>query len=416
LRKVNLNTVLFKKTRREGMISRRVFGEIARHFGTPVYIYNKEIILEKIRALMQAFTCPSRVILFAMKANANFELLKILKSCGFGIDAVSPVEIALARKLGFVRVVFTGNNVSNEEFDFALQDGAQITIDSLSGLDRFGQKFPSWEICLRLNLNIGAGHHQHCITGGPESKFGIPLAHVDEAKRIAGRHNLKIVGLHQHIGSQILDPEIILLAMEELLKVALQFPDLGLIDFGGGFGVPYRPKEKPLDIMDLGRRMSQRFNRFCEDEYRKRLCFVIEPGRFLVAESGYLLVRVIDVKRNPDGRVFVGVDSGFCHLDRPARYGAYHRIANISNPDGPRQVVDVVGNLCESGDKFAVQRRIRQAREGDLLLIHTAGAYGFSMSSNYNCRLRPAEIMVAGPEVTKIREGEHLTHFLGYQA
>ena len=181
--------------------------------------------------------------------------------------------------------------------------------------------------------------------------------------------------------------------MDALLRVARDFPDLKYLDFGGGLGVPYKPEEKPLDVQKLGKEILKRFKSFCQN-YGQKLHLILEPGRYLVAESGYLLTRVNTVKKNPDGRKFVGVNSGFNHLIRPAMYGSYHEIVNISNPDGKKEKVDIVGNLCESGDKFAVQRKISHVRENDLLVIQNAGAYGYSMSSDYNLRPKPEEILV----------------------
>ena len=397
------------------MIDREVFERIAEEFVTPVYVYGERYIQRQLRLLAESITYQPKKILYAVKANFNPYILEIFKKAGVGIDAVSPGEIALALKVGFSPkdILFTGNNITDEEMDFAVEKGVLLNIDSLSRLEKFGKKYPGYEVCVRINPDVGAGHHDHCITGGPKSKFGIWYSEVEEIKRIAESHRLKIVGIHQHIGSQILEVEKFLIAMEVLLRVAPSFLDLEFIDFGGGLGVPYRPEENLLAVKELGQKMSEGFKDFCR-KYGRELTLVIEPGRYLVAESAFLLTKVNTVKRNPDGRVFVGVDSGFNHLIRPAMYGSFHPITNISNLGRKKEKVDVVGNLCESGDKFAEDREIRQAREGDLILIGVAGAYGYSMSSNYNLRPRPAEVLVKpGGILQLIRERETIEEIIG---
>ncbi len=371
--------------------------DIAKEFGTPVYVYEGKKIVEAHQKLRESIRAEFLYgILYAMKANSNPEILKILLCDQIeGIDAVSPAEIALALKVGFSpdQIIFTGNNLTDEEMAFAMEKKIWLNIDSLSCLKKVGKKYPGSRIWLRINSSIGAGHHGHCITGGPESKFGIWHTEAETAKRIAKRHNLKIIGLHQHIGSQILKVGIFLKAVNALLEVAVNFPDLEYLDFGGGLGVPYRPEENPLNVKRLGREILKSFKNFCGSR-KRRLSLILEPGRYLVAESGYLLAQVNTVKKNPNGRIFVGVNTGFNHLIRPAMYGSYHEIINISNPRDKKEIADIVGNLCESGDKFATQREINHVREGDLLVIENAGAYGYSMSSNYNLRPKPAEVLV----------------------
>ena len=397
------------------MIKQEIFEKIAKKFGTPVYAYEKNYLQRQLRNLQDNIGYQPKRILYAVKANSNSHILEIFRKRGIGIDAVSPGEITLALKTGFLPndILFTGNNMTDEEMDFAVEKGILLNIDSLSRLEKFGKKYPEQKVCVRINPDVGAGHHDHCITGGPKSKFGIWYSEVDEIKRIAESYKLKIIGIHQHIGSQILEVEKFLTAMQVLLRVAPSFPDLTFVDFGGGLGVPYGPKEKPLAIKKLGRRMSEDFSEFCR-KYGRNLTLIIEPGRYLIAEAGFLLTRVNTVKKNPNGRVFVGVDSGFNHLIRPAMYGSFHPVHNISNPEGRMQKVDVVGDICENGDKFAEDRRIRQAREGDLILIGAAGAYGYSMSSNYNMRPRPPEVLVKPDGILQlIRKRETIEKIIG---
>jgi len=386
------------------MINTKIFQLIAKKFKTPAYVYEQEMFRAQLLALANAICWRPLAILYAIKANSNFRVVRTLArqklpgGATFGIDAVSPGEVVLALRAGISNrnIIFTENNSTSEEINVARINGILLNIDSLPRLEWFCRKYPAGSrVCIRINPNVGVGHHDHCITGGPGSKFGIWYSQAKHALTIADRYNMRIVGVHQHIGSQILDPAKFLYAMDVMFEVASTFPDLTFIDFGGGFGVPYHPEEKPLDIQSLGAAMSLKFLNFC-DKYGRQLKMVVEPGRYLTAQAGYLLVQVTTMKRNPDGKIFVGVDSGFNHLDRPARYGSYHKIVNISNPTATKIRVFVVGNLCESGDKFTPEpRMIAYPREGDLLIIENAGAYGYCMSSNYNLRPRPPEIMVS---------------------
>lgn len=401
------------------MLNFGLFEKIAKKFGTPVYVYDEKKIREQARLLYSSIPYQPKCLFYAMKANSNPSILNILKTTKIGgIDAVSPEEFKKALEVGFrpEQIVFTGNNITDEEMDSAVNKKVRLNIDSLSRLEKLGKKYGGSEIWVRINSSIGAGHHSHCITGGPESKFGIWHTEAETIKRMAKKYGLKIVGLHQHIGSQILKVKVFLRAMEALLEVAKNFPDLEGLDFGGGLGVPYKPGEKPLDVKRLGKKISKRFGNFCQS-YDRELIMILEPGRYLVAEAGDLLTRVNTIKNNPDGRIFVGVDTGFNHLIRPAMYGSYHEIINISNPHGynphgKKEKVDIVGNLCESGDKFATQREINHVIEGDLLVIKNAGAYGYSMASNYNSRAKPAEVLVGFDEKFRlIRKRENSENF-----
>lgn len=373
------------------MRNSKIFERIANKFGTPVYVYEEKKIVEAHQKLQESIRAEFPYgILYAMKANSNPEILKILiRNQIEGIEAVSPAETALALKVGFSpeQIIFTGNNLTDAEMDFIIEKKIWLNIDSLSQLKKVGQKYPNSRIWLRINSGIGAGHHGHCITGGPESKFGIWRTETETAKMIAEKYHLEIIGLHQHIGSQILKVKLFLKAVDALLDVARCFPDLKYLDFGGGLGVPYRPEENPLNVKKLGRGILKRFKNFCDD-YNRGLGLILEPGRYLVAESGYLLTRVNTIKKNTNGRIFVGVNTD---LIRPAMYGFYYEIVNISNPCGKKEKVDIIGNLCESGDRFAVQRKINHVRENDFLVIKNAGAYGYSMSSDYN---KPAEVLI----------------------
>lgn len=383
---------------------------LVKDFGSPLYIYEAKTIKDRATKLINAIDYKNKMIKYACKANTNIEIMKMLKELGTGIDAVSPGEIYASLKAGFnpEDILFTVTNPSWDEIQYAIDNNILINLDSLSVLTRFGKEYPSHEICVRINPNVGAGHHNHVITGGPESKFGISYKETDKIREIASKYNLKIKGVHQHIGSGILDPEMFITAMDVLLQVALDFEDLEFIDFGGGIGVPYKKSENPLNIEDLGKRITHRFQQFC-NEYGKNIKFMIEPGRFFVAESGYLLATVMSVKHG-ERHLFVGIDTGFNHLIRPAMYGSYHEIYNASNANGSKKEQTIAGNICESGDTFTrdengiVDRLLPEFKEGDIVCIANAGAYGYSMASQYNSRPRPAEILVENGKIRLIRK------------
>ena len=374
-------------------IGGRSVASIAKKFGTPLYAYDRDIIRNKCRALKRNF--PNARLQYACKANTNPAIVKLIAREGFGIEAVSPGEIKVVRKAGVPtrNITFTCGNIDEHELVGIVRQGVRVHLDSLTQIEIFGKHFPGREISVRINQGIGAGHHAHVITGGPESKFGIDVAHIGHIKKLAKRYRLRVVGLHQHIGSNILEAPMFMKAMDALMKTALRFPELQYMDFGGGFGVAYRPNEKALDIEMLGRKVQDRIARF-NREYGRQVKISFEPGRYLVAEAGYLLVKVNDIKRNPT-RTFVGVNSGFNHLIRPAMYGSYHEIVNASHPNGSIKKVTIAGNICESGDVFARDRMIANPKLGDILAIKNAGAYGYAMSSDYNLRPRPKEVLIA---------------------
>ena len=271
-------------------------------------------------------------------------------------------------------------------------------------MEKYGRLNPGASVGLRINQGIGGGEHEHIITGGPHSKFGIYHTQVDEAKQIAKRHNISITGIHQHIGSGVLDAALFLEAMKALLSTARAFQNLQYLNFGGGFGVAYKPEEKQLNMKSLGSKIRDEFDKFCKTCDSEPF-MIFEPGKYIVCESGVLLATVIDIKNNPH-RTFIGVDSGFNHLIRPAFYGSYHKIVNASSMDGKQMTATIAGNICESGDVFAKDREITECKEGDILAITNAGAYGFAMSSNYNSRPRPAEVLVKNGKSRIIRKRE----------
>lgn len=386
--------------------------DLIKEFESPLYVYEEDTIRARARELKNAITYDNKEIKFACKANTNIEIMKVLKEEGMGIDAVSPGEIFAALKAGFEKdhILFTTNNVLWDEIEYAASNDIMANLDSLSQLKMFGREFPGRDICIRINPNVGAGHHNHVITGGPESKFGINYTRVDDIKEITRKSGLRIKGIHQHIGSGILDPEIFIKAMDVLLDTAKNFEGLSFIDFGGGIGVPYQENEERMDIRVLGKRIADEFENFC-DRYGRELKLVIEPGRYLVAESGFLLGTVASVKEGEKHR-FIGINTGFNHLVRPAMYGSFHQILHAGKPYGARESQVIAGNLCESGDTFTrdedgiVDRDLPAFKEGDIVCICNAGAYGYSMASYYNSRPRPAEVLVKGSRARLIRRRE----------
>jgi diaminopimelate decarboxylase len=385
---------------------------LVEEFGSPLYVYDEEIMRTRARELTGAITYPNHEIKYACKANTNVEIMKVFREEGMSIDAVSPGEVYAALKAGFDSdsILFTTNNATHEEIEYGVEKGVMVNVDSLSQLRFVGKHHPGTELCVRINPHVIAGHHDHVITGGPESKFGIDYTLVDQVKEIAREHRLVIVGIHQHIGSGILQLEKFMEAITVLLDAAKHFEGLSFIDFGGGIGVPYQEEEERIDVQALGLKISEEFERFCL-AYGSNLKLIIEPGRYLVAESGYLLATVTSVKEGQRHR-FVGVNSGFNHLVRPAMYGSYHPIVHANCVEGDRLRQTIAGNLCESGDTFTrdeqgiVDRDLPLFNEGDVVAILNTGAYGFSMASLYNSRPRPAEILVRDGEARLIRKRE----------
>ena len=377
-------------------------------FGSPLYVYDASLIRQRFRALRAAVTYPLADLHYACKANTNLSILRLLRDEGALIDAVSPGEVSLALKAGFSadQILFTGNSVMDDEMRFLLERDILINIDSLSQLERYGRLAPGTKVSVRINPDVASGHHHHCITAGPESKFGIAMELLPETKGIIDQYGLTVIGLHMHVGSGILDPAPFLRAVEALLGVVPFFEHLTFINFGGGLGIPNHPDEAELDIQAFGAHLSNRFQVFC-DGYGTRLRIKLEPGRYIVGESGTLLTRCSTIKATRD-RIFAGTDSGFNHLIRHSLYESYHAIVNATNMKDEAAMYDVSGNICESADFFARNRRISRIREGDILGVRNVGAYGFCMSSNYNTRPRPAEVLVDGEQVRLIRRRETL--------
>lgn len=381
---------------KRNIMDRNMFLEYAEKYGTPLYVYDGDAIVNRYKELYNYITWPKLKILYAMKANYNAGILNLLKNNNAFLDTVSPAEVHLGLKLGFKKedILFTSNNITDDEMHEVQKTGVLFNIGALSSLEKFGSIYPGSKICIRFNPDVYAGEHKHVQTAGSITKFGILLSEVERVAGIAKKYNLKVVGLHEHTGSGIAETEKVFESMISLLKIARRdlFPDLEFIDFGGGFKVPYSPATKRIDFESFGKKISSIFSEFCK-EYGKELYMYFEPGKYIVAESGFLIIEVNTLKNNR-GRLIAGTNSGFNHLIRPLLYGSYHRIENISNPDAQKKIYDVCGNICETGDCFAEQRELPEIREGDLLVIKNAGAYCYSMGSIYNLRAMPSEILV----------------------
>jgi diaminopimelate decarboxylase len=388
---------------------------IVKEFGSPVYVYDASIITAQYKRLTSAFEKVKNLkINYAMKALSNLSVLKLLSSLGSNMDTVSiqEVKLALAAGIDASRIIYTPNGVSIEEIEKATGLGIQINIDNLSILEEFGTKHPTIPVCIRINPHVMAGGNTNISVGHIDSKFGISIHQMPHLKRIVENTKMKINGIHMHTGSDILDIEVFLYASEILFEAAMNFENLDFIDFGSGFKVPYKEGDIETNIEELGDKLGNRFNQFCE-EYGKDLTLAFEPGKFLVSESGKFLVKVNVVKQTTS-TVFAQVDSGFNHLIRPMLYGARHEIHNISNPEGRERYYSVVGYICET-DTFANNRRISEISAGDILSFNNAGAYCFSMASNYNSRYRPAEVLWHNNKTHLIRSRETFEDILKNQ-
>jgi diaminopimelate decarboxylase len=378
---------------------------LVEEYGCPLYIYDSQVIKRQYERITQAFAVPRLRINYACKANTNLSIMRLLQGWGSGLDTVSVQEVELGLQAGFSAqdIIYTPNCVSLEEIAEAVEHGVRINIDNISILEQFGHQFPEVPVCIRINPHIMAGGNSKISVGHIDSKFGISIHQLPHVLKVVSTLKLKIEGIHMHTGSDILNAESFLQAAEILLNCAREFPDLDYVDFGSGFRVPYKPGGIATDIEDLGERLSERFNAFCAD-YGRELMLMFEPGKFLVSESGYFLTRCNVVKTTP-ATAFIGVDSGLNHLIRPMMYDAYHHITNISNPTGKMRIYTVVGYICET-DTFGANRQISEAREGDVICLHNAGAYCFSMASNYNSRYRPAEVLVHEGKAHLVRKRE----------
>lgn len=388
---------------------------LTQQYGTPLYVYDGGVIRRQVATLKEVFGAVDLRIKFACKANTNLSVLRLMRAQGVGLDVVSFQEFQLAQMAGYEssEVTFTPSGADFGEIAEAIEAGLMLTIDSLPLLEWFGRNFGDSKPCMiRLKPNVAAGGNAKIMTAHAESKFGISVLLLEQILEIVNQYGIRVVGLHQHTGSDIKDAEPFLKVAEVVFAAALRFPHLEVIDLGGGFKVSYKPDDAVTDMQMLGARISQRFNEFC-DAYGRKLTLWVEPGKFLVSESGLLLVKTTVVKHDP-AKTFVHVDSGLNHLIRPMMYDSYHHIQNVSNPTGKPQTYNVVGYICET-DNFAEDRELPEVRQGDVLVLRNAGAYGFSMSSNYNARFRPAEVLIDEGKARLVRRRETMEDLIATQ-
>lgn len=397
-----------KMSNTEMELSNEMLKQVAEQFGTPVYVYHAEKIEVQYKRLLNAFPGVKVKLHYALKALNNVNILRLLKSQGAGLDAVSIEEVQLGLRAGFEanEIMYTPNCVHFDEIKAAVDMGVHINIDNISILEQFGNEYGnSIPCCIRLNPHIMAGGNSHISVGHIDSKFGISIYQLRHVLRVVESLKIRVNGLHMHTGSDILDGDVFLRGAELLFDAAKDFKDLEFMDFGSGFKVGYKTDDIVTDIEEIGAKIAGAFQVFCA-EYGRELELWFEPGKFIVSEAGSLLVKANVIKQTTS-TVFVGVDSGQNHLIRPMFYDAYHFIENISNEEGTQRLYSVVGYICET-DTLGYDRKLTEVREGDVLRIRNAGAYGFSMSNNYNARLRPPEVLVMGGKAHLIRKREEL--------
>jgi diaminopimelate decarboxylase len=396
-------------------LSREQLLSVAQEFGTPVYVYHADRIAHQYHKLEKAFKGCNARFFYACKALTNINILKYMRSLGANLDCVSINEVMIGLKAGFEpkNILFTPNCVDFEEYIAAKELGVNINIDNISILEQFGNKYgSSYPVCIRLNPHIMAGGNFKISTGHVDSKFGISIHQIRHIERVVRSTKIQVKGIHMHTGSEIKDIGVFLEGLEVMFSMARHFPELEFIDLGSGFKVPYQPGDPETDINPLGPKVAEAFAAY-ENETGSKLEVWFEPGKYLVSQAGYFIVKANVIKQTP-ATVFVGVNSGFNHLIRPMFYESYHHILNISNPNGPERIYTVVGNICET-DTFAWDRKLNEVREGDLLVFLNAGAYGFEMSSNFNSRLRPAEVLVVDGEAKLVRKREVFEDLLAGQ-
>jgi diaminopimelate decarboxylase len=379
--------------------------ELCKTYGTPLYVYDAGIMQRQYQRLTRAFTYPKLRVHFACKALTNIAVLKWFRYLGAGLDCVSIQEVQMGIMAGYKPqdIIFTPNFSDLEEFGEAVKTGVKINIDAIPMLENWGLHFRHVPVCLRINPHLMGGGNEKISVGHIDSKFGISIHQLPHVLRVVESQGLTINGLHMHTGSDILDVDIFLRGAEILFDAARKFPDLEFIDLGSGFKVPYKIEDIETDVEELGEKLSSRFGEFCRD-YGRELTLMLEPGKFLVSEAGYFFAKCTLVKQTTS-TVFVGLNTGLNHLIRPMFYGSYHKIVNVTEPTFKPRIYTVVGNICET-DTFGSDRRIAEVVEGDILCFYNAGAYGWMMSSNYNSRFRPAEVLILNGKAHLIRKRE----------
>lgn len=389
--------------------------ELCKKYGTPLYVYDASVIERQYKRIKQAYTYPKFRVHYACKALSNLTVLRLLRKIGAALDCVSIGEVKLGLMAGYKPgdILFTPNFAGIDEYEEAVHLGVKINIDAIPMLENWGLHHPEVPFCIRINPHLMAGGNEKISVGHVDSKFGISIHQLPHVFRIIENQKLTVEGLHMHTGSDILDVDVFLRGAEILFEAARKFPNLQYIDLGSGFKVPYKPDDIETDVEEVGEKLSQRFAEFCK-EYGHELTLMIEPGKFLVSEAGYFFAKCTLVKQTTS-TAFVGLDTGFNHLIRPMFYGAYHKIVNVTEPTFKPRIYNVVGNICET-DTFAADRRIAEVVEGDILCFYNAGAYGFTMASNFNSRPRPAEVLIYKGKDYLIRQRETLEDMVRGQA
>ncbi len=389
-------------------------GDLVKQFGSPLYVYEHETFVRQYDRLKRAFESSNTSIYYACKANANIELLKIFNKLGAGIDAVSPGEVYLALRAGFKpeQIILTGTNLTRNDIAYALENNVLVNIDNIPMLEANEDLFKGRDVAIRLNPDIHTGGHEYLATGHREAKFGVQYKDLPYLMELISKNGITVAGLHQHIGSDITDAEPLLQSLELLLHTSRDIPTVRFVDIGGGFKVRYHEEDSETDIDMVGNRICSYFDSFCEENDRA-LRLILEPGKYLVSEAGFLLTTVQSIKHNDD-KIIVGTDTGMNHLIRPALYDAYHEILNASKISGETLKVDVVGNVCESADVLGKNIHVTHPEIGDVLCIKNAGSYGYSMASMYNAHMLPAEVLSEGTSVRLIRRRQKFEdlHFL----
>ena len=396
-------------------LSNQQLTAIANEFGTPVYVYHAERITEQYNKLKNAFSKSNARFFYACKSLTNVNVLKHMHSIGASLDCVSIHEVKLGLMAGFEpnNILYTPNCVDFDEIVAAKDLGVNINIDNISILEQFGTRFGnSYPVCIRLNPHIMAGGNFKISTGHVDSKFGISIHQMRHIERVVKTTRLNVEGVHMHTGSEIKDINVFLLGLDVMLNTIEHFPNLKYIDLGSGFKVPYQHEDAETDVDLLGEKIAQAIAEF-ENPKVKEIEIWFEPGKYLVSQAGYFVVKTNVIKQTP-AALFAGVNSGFNHLIRPMMYEAYHHIENISNAAGAERIYNIVGNICET-DTFAFDRKINEIRENDFLVFYNAGAYGFEMSSNFNSRLKPAEVLVKDGKAQLIRRRDEFEDLLRNQ-
>lgn len=390
--------------------------EICEQFGTPLYVYDGEKIAQQVASLKQAFLDVNLKIKYACKANTNISILKLMNRLGVELDVVSPQEMHLGLHSGFnpSQITFTSSGVSFDEIEEAINNKVLVNIDNLPTLKLFGQKYGnSVPVMLRIRPNVIGGGNIKIMTGHKDSKFGIAIEQKDQILSIVSEFDINVIGLHQHTGSDIKDGNTFVSAATVMLDLAFSFPNLKYMDFGGGFKVAYKEDDVSTNMQDLGKKLTKKFKDFCS-KYGKDLELWFEPGKYLVSESGYLFAKANLVKENPN-KTLIGLNTGLNHLIRPMMYDAYHEVINVSKPNkAASQMYDIVGYMCETDD-IAKERKMPSADQNDILCILNAGAYGFTMASNYNSRFKPAEVLIFENKAFLVRKREEFSDILNNQ-